>query len=318
MSALLITTPPERFMFSVLQRGSLAARILQNGATGRVLAVFDSSFYVDLADGIACIGGANLTASPLTLISTAPETTNWRVSGVRENDRASVWSDTLNIGARFGFEFLGARDWLPDPPTTGWSPADLARGLKAFRDACTGHVPNDGLGRFIYQCPDLFEPHANAKSAQAPIKSLTHWAFEAIRFPDSAFPIDVEQIAPLLGLGPGLTPSGDDFVGGMMIALCSLGETTLCRQLWAASRPLAIDAGNPIALAHLTAASEGLANIALHETLAAIIEDRIGCVDAFMAAIDRIGHTSGWDAMAGVTRVLQAWSHARSAATELI
>lgn len=318
MPALLIATPPERFRFSVLQRGSLSARILRNGAAGRVLAVFDSSFYVDLPRGIACIASAGLAVSPLTLISAAPETTNWRASGVRQDDRVSVSNDLLTVGARFAFDLLGGRDWRPDPLPSDWRAADLARGLNTFRDACAGHVPNDGLGRFIYQRPAQFAPHAIAKTAQAPIERLTQWAHQAIRSPDNPPPIDAEQIASLLGLGPGLTPSGDDFVGGMMIALCGLGETALCRQLWAASQPLAIEAGNPIALAHLAAASEGLAHIALHQTLAAIIEGRIGCVRASTASINRIGHTSGWDAMAGMARILQAWLQARSAAAVLI
>jgi hypothetical protein len=159
--------------------------------------------------------------------------------------------------------------------------------------------------------------NAHARSAQEAIERLSHWAFEAIRFPDRAGSVDPELIAPLLGLGPGLTPSGDDFVGGMMIALCSLGETTLCRNLWVASQPLASAAGNPIALAHLAAASEGLANIALHQTLAAIIEGQIDCLCALRTAIDRVGHTSGWDGMAGVVRILEAWLRARSNPVEL-
>jgi hypothetical protein len=318
MSVLLFTTASERFMFSGLQRGILAARILQNGATGRVLAVFERSIYIDLADGIVCIGGVGLTASPLTLISTAPETMNWRASGIRVNDQVSMSSDILNIGARFGFRLLETRDWLPDPPRIGWNPVNLARGLVAFRNACTGYVPNEGLGCFIYQRPDFLVCNVYAKRAQEPIEKLTHWAFEAIRFPDRAGPVDRHLITPLLGLGPGLTPSGDDFVGGMMIGLCSLGETTLCRNLWVASQPLAIAAGNPIALAHLAAASEGLANIALHQTLVAIIEGQIECLCTLRTAIDRVGHTSGWDGMAGVVRILQAWLHARKNSVELI
>ena len=195
---------------------------------------------------------------------------------------------------------------------------NLARGLGAFRDACTGYVPNEGLGCFIYRRPGFLVCNAHARSAQEAIERLSHWAFEAIRFPDRAGSVDPELIAPLLGLGPGLTPSGDDFVGGMMIALCSLGETTLCRNLWVASQPLASAAGNPIALAHLAAASEGLANIALHHTLAAIIEGQIDCLCALRTAIDRVGHTSGWDGMAGVVRILEAWLRARSNPVELI
>ena len=48
---------------------------------------------------------------------------------------------------------------------------------------------------------------------------------------DQSLPPDTSLwVSRLVGLGPGLTPSGDDFLGGMMIALGLLGRPALMSQ----------------------------------------------------------------------------------------
>lgn len=296
-----------RFCFSVHQYGCVAARCLDNGATGRVSAVFDGSFYIELDKGIACIGGAGLAASPLTLVTTAPATINWRACGVRVGAKIGVGATDLRIGERFRFRLADAIEWAPDPAPIDWTPADLERGLQAFRDACVGHVPSEGLGTFVHRHPGPFQDDSVCKHAEPHIGRLSDWLVEAIGRSGDAPTINPALIDPVIGLGPGLTPSGDDFIGGMMIALRGLGETEPCGRLWAAARTGVIKAGNPIASAHLRAASRGLGSMAIHDALAAILRGRVEKIRAAIRGIDRIGHTSGWDAIAGMIQVLQAW-----------
>ena len=265
MLGALLDSQFDRFAFSARHSGCVASRVLRNGAAGRVLAVFEATFYVELgvalAGGLACVGGAGLAAAPLNLITTAPEATNWRASGVRLNAAATVSANTLLVGERFAFDLTGAAVWTPDPAPVAWDRVDLERGLRAVREASARHVPDDGLGRFIRRSAGPFEIHSICERAEAPVDLLTGWVRAALHEPSRANAIDAECTGSLLGLGPGLTPSGDDFVGGMMIALRGLGEAALCQRLWTASRPRALEAGNPIAFAHLAAASEGLGNI---------------------------------------------------------
>ena len=49
------------------------------------------------------------------------------------------------------------------------------------------------------------------------------WLATTLDARHAALPIPAEAAA-LIGLGPGLTPSGDDFIGGMLIALRMLGK----------------------------------------------------------------------------------------------
>jgi hypothetical protein len=66
-------------------------------------------------------------------------------------------------------------------------------------------------------------------------------------------------------------------------------------------------ATSPISAAFLRAAAEGLGCEALHEAISAILEGRTEALARHIEALGRIGHTSGWDALAGAVLVLQAF-----------
>jgi hypothetical protein len=119
-------------------------------------------------------------------------------------------------------------------------------------------------------------------------------------------PIDVYRILPLIGLGPGLTPSGDDYLCGIMIALTHTKGASLRNRLWQALEPHVSERTGDISLAHLAAAAEGFGSAALHDLLAAIVEGSSEAVPEALRAVTAIGHTSGWDALAGVASALRA------------
>ena len=97
----------------------------------------------------------------------------------------------------------------------------------------------------------------------------------------------------LIGLGPGLTPSGDDYLGGMLVALRACGRAAQAESLWRWLRPRLPGRTNAISAAHLAAAAQGEAHEALHAVLAG--DDP--------ARLDAVGHCSGWDGLAGAAAV---------------
>jgi hypothetical protein len=113
----------------------------------------------------------------------------------------------------------------------------------------------------------------------------------------------------LIGLGSGLTPAGDDFVGGAMIALRAYGHQALADRVAAWSLPLAKDRSSRISRAHLECAAEGEGHEALHDLL---------CTgDAkHLERLAGIGHTSGLDAAAGALLSLGLVGEARRDAPE--
>ena len=112
--------------------------------------------------------------------------------------------------------------------------------------------------------------------------------------------------AGLVGLGPGLTPSGDDFIGGAMVALRILGRGDIADRLVDWVLPLALAGTSRISRAHLTEAARGEGAGALHGMIEAIVGPVGGDISSRLEAIDAVGHTSGWDALAGAVAAIGA------------
>jgi len=295
--------------FPVQLSGCIASRTLKESTNGRVAAVFRSSFYVETDAGFVCIGNESLEPSPLSLVTKAPAGTDWSASGLRRNAKIHLSREAISVGNRFLFLLCGAVGWSPAPIPKSWNIIDLERGLNSFRDASLSHLPEEGLGRFLMPG---FSPEADeavSRTAQIPIAKAQRWLVAAMWCPNKGGQ-DLRWVYPLIGLGPGLTPSGDDFIGGVMIALHSLGEAGACERLWVQAHRCAKQASNPISRVHLCAASQGQAGAGVHRALAAIMEGQEQAICESLAGIGRIGHTSGWDAMAGVVITFDAWLRA--------
>lgn len=145
-------------------------------------------------------------------------------------------------------------------------------------------VPDEGLG-----CLLLGQYNALATHAQPALEALDEWLRHSLALPEDA--------ARLIGLGPGLTPSGDDYLGGMLVALRALARDAQADALWRWLRPRLTAGTSAISAAHLEAAAAGEAHEIVHEVL----------LDPSQAQkLDRIGHCSGWDAFAGAAAVLRA------------
>ena len=162
--------------------------------------------------------------------------------------------------------------WLPDAlPVT-------------FASVGEARVPDEGLG-----CLLAGQYNALATHAQPALEALDEWLRHGLAVPAEA--------AALIGLGPGLTPSGDDYLGGMMIALHALARDARAGALWRWLQPRLATATSAISAAHLAAAAEGEGHEALHRVLQGT---------APPSALDAVGHCSGWDALAGAAAVLRA------------
>jgi len=303
-----------RRRFTARLIGGAARRALDDAGLGRVLAVFQRSFYLETTSGrLACLGAEGLGAGPLNLLCDLPGDWDWRARGLRPGVPVRRQGDRLEIGERVACTLSQATLWRPAAFPAGWKRAGLTEGLRTLADQA--RAPEEGLGRLI---PDLVNrsaaptarPDESAVLARArpAAKQLTAWLDAGDGRSGEA--VSTDFVALLLGLGPGLTPSGDDFLGGAMIALAALGETGRARRLADLTLPLAARLTGKISVAHLACAAEGEGAAALHGALAVLARPELGALGAALAAIDRIGHCSGWDGLAGAVAVL-AWRAAR-------
>jgi hypothetical protein len=121
-----------------------------------------------------------------------------------------------------------------------------------------------------------------------------------------------DAVLYLLGRGPGLTPSGDDVLVGMIAALWFVGEIDYSSM--APLRHLLADGAlrltTDISVEYLHYACRGMVMGALHDLLLALDRsDRSTTADA-VSRLRRYGHTSGMDCLLGVVTGLAAHCHA--------
>ena len=116
-----------------------------------------------------------------------------------------------------------------------------------------------------------------------------------------------DTIDRLIGLGHGLTPSGDDFLGGAMIGLQLVGRSDLSKLLFENVEGKVALRSNAISAAHLAAAAEGAGGEWLHGALNGILTGDVELLPTALTNVGRMGHTSGLDALAGAITVFREW-----------
>src|SRR2546427_5746739 len=108
----------------------------------------------------------------------------------------------------------------------------------------------------------------------------------------------------LAGLGPGLTPSGDDvLVGGLLAFALHADDSRAMRQaIISAVR----DRTTRISMAYLEAAARGEASESWHRLVAALAVDDPGRIAGATRGVMAFGETSGSDMLAGFLLTLDA------------
>jgi hypothetical protein len=242
--------------------------------------------------------------------------------GVEPGAPVRVESEEIAIGRlRFAAEGPG---WTPPAFGPGWRRDLVAVGVDALASATNRLGRTDGLAPWIpnicrgrppgrpavrqdgrQSCGTTGRPGGRplqiGPAALTGIEALQAWLRHWADDPP-------EEAASLIGLGPGLTPSGDDLLGGMLVALHAVGETARARRLgdWVLARAAA--ATGRISLAHLRCAAEGDGAEPLHLVLAALGMPGTPGLEAALARLAAIGHSSGLDALAGTVLVLATLS----------
>jgi len=307
----------------VLLLGGPARRALGLDCAWEVLAAFRRSLYCLSAQGsVVCIGPPSLGPGPLSILADLPPDLDWRGRGIRPGTPAHWDGVALRLAPGLVFSCAAARPWQPAAPSGPWDVAVFSANVQTLAAEVRRRAQQDGLAPLI---PALlfggpFSPHGHrlarelSQIAAPVVQDLRTWLESVMPLGSSLAPPPA-SVARLIGLGPGLTPSGDDLLGGMMIALRSLGWPSVADAVGASVLPLARSRTHAISYAHLACAAHGQGAGAVHDATVALCSPEDPRMQEHLDDLGCLGHSSGWDALAGVALVARAACTARAGQT---
>ncbi len=242
----------------------------------------------------------------MNLLLDLPPGTSFETIGLQKGDPLCKAGDSLGLGPlRI---LLGEADiWRPSKPVvTTMSPERLQGRLRALLSGLKSRPDPPGLGPLTdldasQGKPTLLPPLAARAlpSARAFGEGLIH---------RDVFKLQ-EGVRGLIGLGPGLTPAGDDFLGGWLTVLRSTEEfggfsTQELDQTALEIQALAKGKTPLISEALLRCALAGDSSESIHHLLNQVLSESATPTPENLAhwvqEVIKQGHSSGWDALAGI------------------
>lgn len=283
--------------------GAIAAELLDEGGEVEVIAAFDRSAYLMCSRGLVCVGLPSIGRGPINvLVSDQSQWPGGRAFGLHEGVKGVAGRRQLSIGPDLVITTQGAPVWTPPAfPET----ASFERGVAVLRAAMPARLPTDGLAALVFDpsARSAMTPTAQAGAPQiAALAAALPATIASGRWSDDA----MRAALLLLGLGPGLTPSGDDFLGGVMLALTARGQAGLRDALWESLAGELDDLTVPVSAMHLSAAADGMGAEAVHDLINALAAGDEPLIMPALNLVLALGATSGADTVAGLAAGLGA------------
>jgi uncharacterized protein DUF2877 len=283
----------------IRRAGVVAAELCKRSARAEVAAVFARSFYLRSGDLFVCVGEPAIGNGPLTLIAHMPTAQ----LGLQPGQPASIAHNRITIGA-VTFACEQSEPWhRPRWPRVA-APSVLANVRDGIVRRAAADAPTEGFGRMIANAglPD----GTFARIARQRIARLRSWLAESVAGTASA--TMTEPIRDLVGLGPGLTPSGDDVLIGALALLDALADDHADARTMRVNLANAVDRippglTSPLSHCFLRVAAAGHVGERLHAAVSSCVSGDAG---AAVATLRGVGHSSGWDMLAGIVTALDA------------
>ena len=313
--------PADLFDCPIAFMGEPAFRLLsRRGLAGTVIATFSRSCWLETPGGqLFAVTDDRSGEGPLAAGAVLPDGLALAEMGVNEGAELVADGVDFRLGNRLILRTVAARMWRPAPLGPRASNDEVARRLRALIDSVSDDVPADGLAPLIIHLDqlaygDVPTPYDVGVAPRLAMPNVALLAEGVVQDDESA--ID-QAVQGLVGLGPGLTPSGDDLLGGIMIALrTALGPvspnesplTGFFQSRWfpiidGLSRSIVhhIARTNRISAALLEQAVLGVGSATQHQVAQCLHELTPATgLETAAARLVRWGHTSGWDSLTGI------------------
>jgi len=259
-----------------LAAGVTACRALAaSGGRARVLARPGGAAFLTAAGEIVWLGPATAPLHPrAVLVSAVPD---------------------VALGAELGVDIADVTAWAPATALDAGGVARLRAGWRDLTGDPSALGTAAGFGVLLACAPLAFPLDGAADDARALAGACAR---------DDAAAATPAALA-LLGLGGGLTPSGDDFVGGALfarrlLAAAHLADAPGWNRLAGVVTEAAATRTHPISAALLGDLARGCGHAPLHDLVAALAAGETARARRAAASLVRLGHSSGWDMLAGL------------------
>lgn len=289
---------------------------IDRGLPARMLHIFRHACNLINDDGeILSIVSGKVGQAPFAIEVDTDKRTNWGYTGFQgwvDTSSEISFQDNWLIISDYPIDISDAELWDPklNLESLYKKRGSIFRSLPRlmailnsplFSETCAGilgHVLPEEIDRSMRHDRDL--SHGFYSAMIQPARSL------CCGLAREDLVLSQESARRLVGLGPGLTPAGDDFIMGAILGAHFSGHQELASQLLEGIAGELAGRTNALSMAFLCCASRGEASIAWHDLRDALI---IGSGSQLTGACYRIlrsGHSSGADALAGFIAVT-AW-----------
>ena len=296
---------------SITHMGTSAHACLTPGRSGKVLAAFskviylltnDSELFWIVSDDSPMHRRALKVSSPL--------------SGPKAGSPFHVQDQRLTIDPGFAFDMEHALLWR-EPQTSCNNLVEMteipARVQTLFSSLDLSQAK--GFGNFIPEILRLAqnEPTFLQSESSDPILVFTRpFVLEIARACLEKQPSQMLQIADaLIGLGAGLTPSGDDFMGGLLFAMKNLQSAYPDSNFIDHAIPIEIYGSRThlISFTLLQDLANGHAIAPLHQIINGLLsKESLESIYPSVSQLTQVGHSTGWDMLTGLlTGLLSAY-----------
>lgn len=280
--------------------GGAALESLRRHREWVAIAVFCNSFYaLDPSGGVTCFLNGKLEPGPLHVLCPAwPENLG---ALVRAGDVFRRSGERLSA-PRLSVDLSGASAWFPAVSRRQGMPTAVV-GVRRLLELLPAAAPGGSLvarlalGRQEERTGGDAVSRALVGAVEDGLHLISRWLTDPS-------PEATDAMFSLLGLGPGLTPSGDDILAGAALVLHGMDGRERESALFASRLPDFSGRTNRISYAHLRAAADGRCAAPFHDCLAAIFAGG-GELPRVLPRVAAVGHGSGWDTLLGMLWVLR-------------
>jgi len=219
-----------QFQFPAYSIGSIVAQRAQHhGVIGHIHSVFRCVLNIAfLEGGLGFIVGPEVGRGPLSICVDIPEHIDLVALGLDKGLIVSRVADLIVIGTNvLAVSIKEAALWESNLLFTNVlrMPRDIERNLMTLREVAVSSGKHSGLGQLI----ELSESDLSNEDVTSKMEPIAQLALPRILRLLKAIKSNntqnlMESVTHLIGLGPGLTPAGDDLLIGLMLSMLYFAE----------------------------------------------------------------------------------------------